>query len=589
VGAHVSVAPPLQLARVFLFASAVALGTATVVVVPRSDLAFTTHAGASVAAEAADLAAGLSLLGAGLLVALHRSGRWSDLVVVVAGLAWFAPDWVGWDGGPPIARSAAMVVEPFFPALVFHVVLGGPGGRLRSRPARMAVGGVYAIAAITSAGRALFRDPFLDPYCWNNCTDNVFLVSSQPTIAKGLRGAWIVATVAIGLALALWAAWRLATATTTAAQRVWPILVPGFFLGMETSAHSVAMLRHPVESSQDATYSFLFLASAWSAVALALGICGVLVRARRARLAVALLASDLGEAPPPGSLGAALARATGDPGLEVVYSLPGEDRYVDASGRSVDPPAGGGGRAVTPIVREGREIALVVHDATSVDAVQLRSEIGAAARLAVENERLQAEVLAQLEDLRASRVRIVETGDAERRRLERNLHDGAQQRLLALSYDLRLARVGAEDRNQEELAGFLRSAGDEAQKALIELRDLAHGISPAVLTEAGIGPALWTVADSAPLPVEVGEAPDERFPQAVERTAFVVATEAIDAAHRRGSGHVAIRVFREDDRLIVEAEGSGPGPFVHLADRVGAMGGHVTSGGQLLRAVIPCA
>jgi hypothetical protein len=93
---------------------------------------------------------------------------------------------------------------------------------------------------------------------------------------------------------------------------------------------------------------------------------------------------------------------------------------------------------------------------------------------------------------------------------------------------------------------------------LLGLADLAHGISPAVLTEAGIGPALWTVADSAPLPVEVGEAPDERFPQAVERTAFVVATEAIDAAHRRRSGHVAIRVFREDDRLIVEAEGADP-------------------------------
>ena len=113
---------------------------------------------------------------------------------------------------------------------------------------------------------------------------------------------------------------------------------------------------------------------------------------------------------------------------------------------------------------------------------------------------LQAEVLAQLEDLRASRARVVEVGDSERRRLERNLHDGAQQRLLALSYDLRLARAGSKTSGAPEVTALLTSAEKEAQTAIDELRELAHGIYPAVLTEAGIGPALWTLADSAPLP-----------------------------------------------------------------------------------------
>ena len=237
----------------------------------------------------------------------------------------------------------------------------------------------------------------------------------------------------------------------------------------------------------------------------------------------------------------------------------------------------------------------MVHDAASVDPEQLRLEIGAAARLAVENERLQAELLAQLADLRASRARVVEAGDAERRRLERNLHDGAQQRVLALSYDLRLARAGTGTDGASELTPLLVSAAQEAQAAIDELRELAHGIYPAVLTESGLGPALWTLADSAPLPVELYEVPEDRFPEAVERTAFVVASDAVDAAAELKAGQVGIRVFRNDDQLVVEieveveVEGAGPGPFVHLADRVGALGGRFTTDAGLIRAELPCA
>jgi signal transduction histidine kinase len=237
-------------------------------------------------------------------------------------------------------------------------------------------------------------------------------------------------------------------------------------------------------------------------------------------------------------------------------------------------------------VRGGVEVALVVHD-EAVDAEQIRREIGAAARLAVDNERLQAELLAQLADLRASQVRIVEAADAERRRLERNLHDGAQQRLLALSYDLRLAHSGAA--GDGELPTFLRSAGAEAQAAVTELRELAHGIYPAVLTESGIDAALWTLADAAPVPVEIIAAPEERFAEAVERTVFVVVAEAVDAAHRLGSSHVEVRVLREGDVVVLDIGGAGQGPFVHLEDRVGALGGRLLVAGDCVRAEIPCA
>ena len=140
------------------------------------------------------------------------------------------------------------------------------------------------------------------------------------------------------------------------------------------------------------------------------------------------------------------------------------------------------------------------------------------------------------------------------------------------------------------MTALLTWAEEEAQTAIDELRELAHGIYPAVLTEAGIGPALWTLADSAPVPVELGgELPDDRFPEAVERTVYVVASEAIDAASRLGSTHMRVRVVRNNDRLVLEVEGAGPDPFVHLADRVGALGGRFTADANLIRAEIPCA
>jgi len=156
----------------------------------------------------------------------------------------------------------------------------------------------------------------------------------------------------------------------------------------------------------------------------------------------------------------------------------------------------------------------------------------------VENERLQAELVAQLGELRASRARIVETAGAERRRLERNLHDGAQQHLLALSYDIRLARAGAAADGDTAAQMTLATAIEETQGALQELRELAHGIYPAVLAEAGLAPALATLADTAPLPVQILRAGDRRYPAPVEAAAYFAVAEAIGDAARRGADHL---------------------------------------------------
>jgi signal transduction histidine kinase len=578
----------LRLGQALVPVAAIAFGLGTVLAIPRAELTITTYAGVSRATEAADLAAGLGLLVAGMLIWIDRPASGRGLLAVLAGVAWFAPDVAGWEAGPPLARSVAMLVEPLFLPLVLHLVLVGPGGRLGSSSVRLAVAASYAVAAVVSVGQALFRDPFLDPYCWNNCRDNLFLISAEPAVARWLREAWSVASIAMGAGLALVAVWQLVSSTRAGRRARLPLLLPGFLLGSEATTHASILLVRPQEWTADPLLLSLFLSRATSTFLLSLGLVWLQVRARGARIAVARLATDLGAAPPPGTVGLALARATGDPDVEVVYPLAPGDRWVDSSGRTVELPASGEGRAVTPIVAGDRRVALVIHDAAAVDAAQLRQEIGAAARLAIDNERLQAEVRAQLADLRASRMRIVETGDAERRRLERNLHDGAQQGLLAAAYDLRVALAAAAVRAAEPVAEVLASAVEETEKAINDLRDLAHGIYPAILTEAGIGAALSTLADSAPVAVDLSETPAERFSQAVERTAFMVASEGIDTAGTLGSASVGVRVFRESNCLVVEVTGAGPRPSVHLADRVGALGGRLHTDAAGLRAEIPC-
>ena len=195
------------------------------------------------------------------------------------------------------------------------------------------------------------------------------------------------------------------------------------------------------------------------------------------------------------------------------------------------------------LVQQGTRVAAVSHAAT---LPELERELGPAIRLGLENERLQAEVLFQLGELRASRARIVETGDAERRRLERNLHDGAQQRLLALSYDIRLAHASAEAESDDRARLLLAQALADVQAGLGELRELAHGIYPAILTEAGLAPALATLADSASIPVEFDDAVQGRYPEVVETAAYLMVAEAIEDAAGRGAGYAAVTVAHRE-------------------------------------------
>jgi signal transduction histidine kinase len=589
------VQPPLGGVRVsrlgvaFLSAAAIV----STLLVPRSTgVPPTTYSGASTLAGGASVLAGLTLLAAGLAALIARPRGSTALVATLAAVAWLAPDWVGWESGAPVLRSLGMVVAPFLPPLLFHLVLAAPSGRVPSRSARVILIGLYAVAGAVSIGQALVRDPFLDRYCWSNCRDNVFLVRGEPDLARLLSDIWLLSVAAGAGAVVAMGVWRVARETMVARRQLGPTLAAGAAVVAAEASYAVTLLGDPAESPEDTFFATLFVARAVAVNMLAAALIWGAYRAWRTRSAVARLAADLGEAPPPGSLRAALAASLRDPTLEVVYPLSGSTRFVDGDGNTVPEPVAGQGRVLTPIVRAGQPLAVVAHVRSAVGEDELAHDIGAAARLAVDNERLQAEALARLHDLRASRARIVEVGDGERRQLERDLHDGAQQRLLALTYQLRLACAAAEAEGDGQLAAHLDGAIEEAHTALEELRELAHGIYPAILSEAGLSSALWNLVDEAPIAVELVELTTERYSHAAEAAVYVMVDDAVADAARREATHALVRTRRDGTSLVVEVEDDGHEPSsvpLYLADRLGALGGRVERHAAVLRGEIPCA
>ncbi|HYP48807.1 MAG TPA: sensor histidine kinase, partial [Thermoleophilaceae bacterium] len=330
---------------------------------------------------------------------------------------------------------------------------------------------------------------------------------------------------------------------------------------------------------------------------------GSLVRARVIQGgAVGELVGRLGGALGPGELRDALARALRDPSLELVYWLPGERRFVGPEGRPVELPEEGSGRAVTKVEREGNCVAAIVHDASLLEDRRLVDAVGAAAALALENERLDAELRANVEQLRSSRERMLRVGLEERRRLERNLHDGAQQRLVAMALNMRLARAKLRDA-PDDADALLESAGRELDAALAELRELARGIHPALLSDRGLDAALETLTRRSPLPVELTGMPEQRLPEAVELAAyFVVAESLTNVTKYARASHATVNVERENGKVLVEVADDGVGGadpargtgLQGLADRLSALDGRLEvdsepGRGTVVRARIPCA
>jgi len=298
--------------------------------------------------------------------------------------------------------------------------------------------------------------------------------------------------------------------------------------------------------------------------------------------------ADLSAAPSPGGLRHALASGLGDPDLRLAYPLV-RGRYVDADGSVVDL-----GPRSTVLLQDGVEVARLAHKPGLLDDRELIEALVSAARLVLENERLRAERLAHLADLRESRVRIVNAGDRVRRQLERDLHDGAQQRLVALKLDLGLvrARVQAQADPDPLLLARVDQADAALRGALDDLRVLARGLFPAVLAEEGLAAAVQALAEDEPGRVGVGALPGGRLAAAVESAAYRVFAEAI---RQEAPSRIRVEARVDAGVLVLEVQTDcTPDDLIGLEDRVGALDGKLelgcaADGRAVIRAEIPCA
>jgi signal transduction histidine kinase len=523
------------------------------------------------------LLVGWSFVGTGLFAWWRRPANRTGLLMAAAGFAWFATGVSA--ANNELVHTFGLAVDGVFTAVVGHLLMAFPTGRLETRAQRAVITGVYLTVTVLQVPGLLFEDD----------TRSLLVVEPEQGLSDLLDGVQFL----VGLALILVSAGilvrRWGAAPAVRRRVLAPVLWTGgaaffvFFVagGFDIAGTPVPVLEH-LTLALVATVPFGFLAG--------------LLRTRLAEgAAVGELVRRLGQTPEPDTLRAALAEALGDPSLTLAYWLPESERFVDADGR----PVSLANSAWTEVELEGRRIGAIAHDPALADEPQLVRTAGAAAALALENQRLSAELRARIEELRASRARLVEAGDAERRRLERNLHDGAQSRLVALALKLRIARGRAQ--GQPELEELLDESSEELQAGLDELRELARGIHPAVLSDRGLGPALEMLASRAPVPVEVAADASDELPPPVATAIYFVVSEALtNVAKYAQARQAAVTVERGVGYVIAEVADDGVGGadlaggsgLRGLSDRVAALDGRLVldsspGRGTRLRAEFP--
>jgi signal transduction histidine kinase len=518
---------------------------------------------------------------AGVIAWRRRPDSRLGVLMVVAGYASFL-NFLIWSGSDALFTLG--IAGQFLPPVLFlHVYLAYPDGRLESAVDRVVVVAAYASAGLTLPAILLGQEGRRD----------VATILNAPVVAEGIQKAQLAAVSVLLLAgVVVLVLRRLRDGPP--ARAALGFLVDSFMLALVSMAVLLASglfewtVQEPIRLAT-------FLAIGLAPIVLLAG----LLQARLGRSSLSALLEDLGVAPGPAELQDAVASALRDPSAVLAYWLPTFGTYADIDGRAADlrPEPG---RAHTSVTREGRPVAMIVHAADLDDPALLRS-VAAATGLVIENARLQVELRAKLEELRGSRARILDAEQAERRRLERDLHDGAQQRLAALSLELGLLRDDLA--HTPTLQARADRAADEVAASLDDLRNLAHGIHPATVSDHGLPVALESMATCAALPVQVTRVPPERLPSSVELTAFFVVSEALaNAAKHARASSATVTLDHAQHQLVVSvvddgvggADPDSGGGLRGLADRVEAHGGRLRvwsapGAGTRVTAEIPCA
>jgi signal transduction histidine kinase len=517
----------------------------------------------------------------GLLAWARRPDSRFGPLMVAAGFANFIST-LSWTTND-VTFTLGQALDLLPPVLLMHVFLAFPTGHLRGTLERALVAGAYVAAVLLQLVRMAFGG--FGP-------NNLFEVLAHEGAALlSLRVALLTVSAFClsGVAVLL-----LRRRRSDRLRRTHVLMVDAFALGLMMIAFlfvSAAFDGPAVQEIRWATFATLGLAP--------VVFLGALLNARLARSAVGDLILELRAEPAPPDLRDALARASGDPSLELVYWLPDFGVYVDLGGRPVKLPDLEG-RATTLIDRDGAHVAALIHDPALLDEPELLDGVEAAAGIALENGRLNAELRARLEELRGSRARIVEAAQNERQLLERNLHDGAQQRLIALSLDLSILK-GRIDGDSEARAG-IDQARRQIAASLAELREISCGLHPAVVSGHGLPVALEQLAARSPVPVELEIEVEGRLPEPLEVAAYYVISESLTNIAKHAQARTArVEIVKDQGELVLEIVDDGIGGadsergtgIRGLADRVESLDGRLRvwtprGGGTRVRAEIPC-
>ena len=551
----------------------------------------------TVVRSAGSVAAAWSFLVAGLVGWVRRPRNRLGMLMVAAGFALLARQFRY--SHDDLAFTFFFLVGELGYVLFAHVTFAYPYGRVTDRVERAFLWAAYVVAIAFPLAILLFyggqeRLRFLDGFP----RESWLLVSESARAVDVLQDAFgIVAYAVLGTIFVVLVLRKFLDASPRARRLYLPLLIAAVAGALWAVLNGILTLAtSPPEIIYD-----LFWWQIASLVALPLAMLWGLLRARLARVHVGELVVHLEETPVDG-LRDELALALEDPTLELGLWIPGRGIYVQPNGMQLSVPDDGPDRAVTLIEHDGERLAVLVHDPTLREEPKLVEAVAAAARLALVNARLHAEVRSQLETVKQSRARIVSAADEERRRIERDLHDGAQQRLVALALELRSAQRQLGGDGDPEIHELLASTADELQVAVEELRALAQGIHPGTLTQGGLRSALEALAARMPLPVTV-DATAERLAPDVEATAYFVACEALaNVVKHAHASRADVRASRSNGLLVVEVSDDGIGGAAAqngsglrgLADRVEAHGGRLSvesrsGAGTRVRGEIPCA
>jgi signal transduction histidine kinase len=550
---------------------------------------------------------GLSYIVAGTIAWLRRPDNRIGPAILVTGITSFIPVFARVP--IPAVTSAAFAFAWVTNVFAAFILLAYPSGRFFSGTARLVFWGVVLGTVIPVIARLFLLDTGSDfssatgPSSLSYGCDcrNPFVLLPD----DGLYGAAMlvsrIETVILTILILLLIVRRWYGASAARRRQLVPVLFAG---AVGLAAFAIDEITFTASNGEQAmlpvTAAGLLLARAAVPIGFLLG----LLRTQIDMALVGRLVVELGGAPSPERIEAMVAATLHDPSVQLGYWSPAVLAFVGAAGDRIEPIASAT-RAVEMVERNGRSIATIVHDPALREDPGLMASVSAAVGLAVENQSLTAELQTQLDEVRASRARIVAATDAERARLERDIHDGAQQRLLALMIELRLAREALGADPDVDLAPLLDRAMVNLRSATDELRELARGVRPAILADAGLGPAVRTLAERSSCPVELSIDLTGRLDAAVESAAYFVVAESLANVVRHASATVAqVVISTESDtgRVVVAVTDDGVGGasvdrgsgIRGLKDRVEALGGQLAvesraGNGTRIRVELPCA